>query len=288
MPRLKNQISGGVSVSEVSQWLPVVVSLVLVGMLAGTVAGLLGVGGGIVNVPVLYFLFQFYGVSADSAMVIATGTSLAIIIPTSISSIRAHHCKGNVDWALIKRWLPFMAAGVIVGSWLLTLLDGRYFTLLFAAIALFTAFNLLFRSTKSALAKSLPTMPAQGLLGTAIGFLSVMVGIGGGTLGVAILTAYNYAMHRAVGTSAAFGFIISLPGALFLCLVAQTPLDAPLATWGYINLLALIIIMPLSVAFAPLGVRLGARLDENKLKKVFALVLALTAIRMLLQVLLAY
>ncbi|MGH1485868.1 MAG: sulfite exporter TauE/SafE family protein [Cellvibrionaceae bacterium] len=268
---------------EISQWLPIIGGLVVAGMLAGTLAGLLGVGGGIINVPVLYFLFQHFGVEAGNAMVIATGTSLATIIPTSLSSIRSHHQRGNIDWQLIKRWLVFMVAGVFLGSWLVTQFDGRYFTILFAFIALFMAFNLYFRSESAAFFDNLPPMPYQGLLGSIIGFFSVMVGIGGGTLGVSILTACNYAMHRAVGTSAAFGLLISLPGAIVLLLFATTPIDSPAGTWGYINFLALLVLIPLSVAFAPVGVWLGSKLDGNKLKKVFSILLAVTALRMLIQ-----
>ena len=269
---------------SISQWLPILLSLLAVGMIAGVLAGLLGVGGGIVMVPVLYFLFQYFNVTADTAMVVATGTSLAAIIPTSISSIRSHHRRSNVDWLLIKRWLLFMVVGVLLGSWLVTRLDGRYFTLVFALIALFVAFNMLFRSNNTAWRQQLPAMPGQGLLGTVIGFLSAMVGIGGGTLGVSLLTAYNYPIHRAVGTSAAFGLLISVPGALMLLLMGQTPADAPVATVGYVNWLALIAIVPLSVAFAPVGVRLGAALNSHRLKQVFAVILTITALRMLLQV----
>jgi len=270
---------------ELGQLLPVIIGLAIAGMLAGTLAGLLGVGGGIINVPVLYFLFQYSGVDAGNAMLIATGTSLATIIPTSVSSVRSHHQRGNIDWSLIKRWLVFIVAGVLLGSSLVALLDGRYFTLIFAVIALLMAFNLYFRTESAALYQQLPAMPWQGLLGTVIGFFSVMVGIGGGTLGVSILTAFNTVMHRAVGTSAAFGLLISLPGAFVLLLFAQTPSDAPAGTWGYINFLALIALIPLSVLFAPVGVWLGSHLDGAKLKKIFAVLLAFTALRMAWQLL---
>lgn len=269
--------------SELSQWLPIIAALLVAGSLAGTLAGLLGVGGGIVNVPVLFFLFQHFGVDTGNAMLIATGTSLATIVPTSIASIRSHHKRNNIDWLLIRRWLLFIIAGVLLGSSLLILLDGRYFTLLFALIALFMAFNLYFRSNSAAFFPHLPQMPWQGLFGSVIGFFSVMAGIGGGTLGVSILTSFNVNMYRAVGTSAVFGLLVSLPGTLFLFASAPTPLDAPVATWGYINLLALLILVPLSVLCAPFGVYLGAKLDGVKLKKIFALLLVLTAIRMLWQ-----
>lgn len=269
---------------EISQLLPVIIGLAFAAMLAGTLAGLLGVGGGIINVPVLFFLFQYFGVDSSNAMVIATGTSLAAIIPTSLSSIKAHQKRANIDWLLIKCWALFMVVGVILGSWLVTIVDGRYFTVVFSLIALFVAFNLLFRSNSPALFKQLPPMPFQGLFPAVIGFLSVMAGIGGGTLGVSTLTAFDYTIHRAVGTSAAFGLLISVPGAIILFLFAQTPLDAPVGTWGYVNFLSLIVLVPLSVAFAPVGVWLGAKLDAGKLKKIFAILLTITAVRMLMQV----
>jgi uncharacterized membrane protein YfcA len=271
-------------VGEISQLLPVIVGLCGAGILAGTLAGLLGVGGGIINVPVLFFLFQYFGVDISNAMVMATGTSLATIIPTSLSSINSHHKRANIDWSLVKSWALFIVIGVILGSWLVTVTDGRYFTFVFAAIALFVAINLLFRSNSPALFKALPTMPFQYLMATVTGFFSVMAGVGGGTIGVSTLTAFDYAMHRAVGTSAAFGLLISLPGALILLFFAQTPVDAPIGTWGYINFLSLIVLVPLSVTFAPVGVWLGANLDAKKLKKIFAVVLLVTSGRMLMQV----
>nr|WP_269783444.1 sulfite exporter TauE/SafE family protein [Marinibactrum halimedae] len=258
--------------------------MVATGIFAGILAGLLGVGGGIVIVPVLYFVFQGLGVDASSAMVIATGTSLATIIPTSISSIRAHHKKGNVDWALLKSWAPFMIAGVVVGSYLVTLLDGTLFTILFGVMACLVSLNMLFRANAPALVKQLPSMAGQGILASLIGFFSVMVGIGGGTLGVPTLTAFNVAAHRAVGTAAAFGLLIALPGALVMLTTGVTPTDAPWSTFGFVNLPGFAAIVPLTVLFAPVGAALGAKLNGAMLKKVFAVVLGFTGVRMLIQV----
>lgn len=271
--------------AELNEWLPVLAALMATGVVAGLLAGLLGVGGGIVIVPVLYFLFQAFDVSPASAMVVATGTSLATIIPTSLSSIRAHHRKGNVDWDLLKRWWPFMVIGVVAGSWLVTKVHGNWFTLLFSCLAVFVSFNMLFRSQTAALAPRLPSLPGQGVLASLIGFLSVMAGIGGGTLGVPTLTAFNVAAHRAVGTAAAFGFLIALPGATMMLLEGSTPADAPPGTWGLVNLPGLVAIVPLTVIFAPVGAGLGAKLDGGKLKKIFAVVLAVTGLRMLTKVL---
>lgn len=258
-------------------------ALAATGIFAGILAGLLGVGGGIVIVPVLFFLFKGFGVSPESAMLIATATSLATIVPTSISSIRSHKQKGNVDFDLLQRWGLFILAGTLAGSWLVTRVDGRWLTLLFGVIATLSALNMLFRTGKSALFQQLPGRTGQTTMGTSIGFFSSMVGIGGGTLSVPLLTLFNYPAHKAVGTAAAIGLIISLPAALTMLTLGNTPADAPAGTYGLINLMGLVCIVPLTVLFAPLGASIASKLDANKLKKVFAVVLLITGLRMLAQ-----
>ena len=259
-------------------------ALAATGVFAGILAGLLGVGGGIAIVTVLFFLFQGFGVSPESAMVIATATSLATIVPTSISSIRSHHQKGNVDFDLLKRWAVFIFLGVLVGSWLVTRIDGTWLTALFGVIATLSALNMLLRTGKSALFPALPGKTGQTVMGASIGFFSSMVGIGGGTISVPLLTLYNYPAHKAVGTAAAIGLIISLPGALTMLALGSTPADAPVGTIGLVNLVGFLCIVPLTVLFAPVGASLAARLDAGKLKKVFAIVLLITGLRMLLQI----
>jgi uncharacterized membrane protein YfcA len=260
-----------------------ILALVATGVFAGILAGLLGVGGGIVIVPVLFFLFQSFGVSPESAMLVATATSLATIVPTSISSIRSHNQKGNVDFALLKRWAVFIFMGVLVGSWLVTRVEGTMLTILFGSVAILSALNMLLRTGKSALYQQLPNTTGQMIMGGSIGFFSSMVGIGGGTLSVPLLTLYNYPAHKAIGTAAAIGLIISLPGALTMLTLGETPSDAPAGTFGLVNLFAFTCIVPLTVLFAPLGASLAAKLDAGKLKKVFALVLLFTGLRMLMQ-----
>ena len=263
---------------------PTILALVATGIFAGILAGLLGVGGGIVIVPVLFFLFQGFGVSAESAMVIATATSLATIVPTSISSIRSHNQKGNVDFNLLKSWAIFILIGVLIGSWLVTRVDGTWLTVLFGVIATLSALNMLFRTGKSALFLTLPGKGGQTIMGSSIGFFSSMVGIGGGTISVPLLTLYNYPAHKAVGTAAAIGLIISLPGAVTILVLGSTPSDAPVGTFGLVNLIGFVCIVPLTVLFAPLGASLSAKLDAAKLKKIFAVVLLITGLRMLIQI----
>lgn len=262
--------------------LTTVLSLIGTGVFAGLLAGLLGVGGGIVIVPVLYFLFQALGVSADTAMVVATSTSLATIVPTSVSSIRAHHSKGNVDFSLLKAWALFILIGVLAGSVIVTRINGSYLTILFGVIATLSALNMLL-GKKEALFSSLPGKVGQRIIAGAIGLFSSLVGIGGGTLTVPTLTFCNYPAHRAVGTAAAVGLIISLPAALTLLVAGSTPADAPPGTYGFVNLIGFICIVPLTVLFAPLGASLAAKLDAAMLKKIFAVVLIITGLRMLVQ-----
>lgn len=262
------------------------IALVATGAFAGVLAGLLGVGGGIAIVPVLFFVFQSFGVSVESAMVVATATSLATIVPTSISSIRSHKQKNNVDFDLIKRWAAFILLGVLAGSWLVTRVDGTWLTALFGVIATVSALNMLLRTGKSALFPALPGRTGQTAMGTSIGFFSSMVGIGGGTLSVPLLTLYSYPAHKAVGTAAAIGLIISLPAALTMLLLGSTPEDAPAGTFGLINLVGFLCIVPLTVLFAPAGAALAAKLDAAKLKKAFAVVLLITGVRMLVQIIL--
>lgn len=265
----------------VSSNLSTFLALVATGIFAGILAGLLGVGGGIVIVPVLFFLFQSFGVSPESAMLVATATSLATIVPTSISSIRSHHHKGNVDFELLKRWALFIFIGVLAGSWLVTRVEGTLLTLLFGVIATLSALNMLLRTNKPSLFQQLPDSAGQGLMATLVGFFSAMVGIGGGTISVPLLSIYNYPTHKAVGTAAAIGLIISLPGALTMLAIGTTPADAPVGTFGLVNVIAFACIVPLTVLFAPVGATLAAKLDAGKLKKIFAVVLLITGVRML-------
>jgi uncharacterized membrane protein YfcA len=147
---------------------------------------------------------------------------------------------------------------------------------------------MLFRAGAPALFQHLPGKLGQGILASLVGGLSVMIGIGGGTIGVPILNAFNVRAHLAVGTAAVFGLLIALPGVITLIIIGQTPIDAPFGTWGLINLPAFFIIIPLTILFAPLGAKLGAKLNPQQLKRAFAIVLMLTGSRMLFQALGVY
>ncbi|WP_308914754.1 sulfite exporter TauE/SafE family protein [Jannaschia sp. LMIT008] len=255
--------------------------LALVGVAGGLLAGLLGVGGGIVIVPALFWVLSALGVAPDVAMSVAVGTSLATIIPTSISSARAHHAKGNVDTALLRRWAPFVFAGAMTGGLLSYVLDGTALTLLFGTVALLVAANMAFPRGGGP-TRTLPTRRgAQASIASVIGLFSALMGIGGGTFGVPVLSLFGYVAHRAVGTAAAIGLVIAVPGTFGFVLGGLGEAGRPPLSLGYVNLPAVAVIVPLTVTMAPVGAGLGHRLSAVRLKQVFALFLAITALRML-------
>jgi uncharacterized membrane protein YfcA len=256
-------------------------ALLATGLVAGTLAGLLGVGGGIVIVPVLYHLFTLLGIDESVRMHVAVGTSLATIIPTSIMSSRAHRKKGSLDMALIKRLMPSVVVGVIAGSIASRYLSGAVLTAVFATVALVVALNMAFKKDGFAVGNGLPGTAGTALLGGGIGGISTLMGIGGGTLSVPILNALRVPMHTAVGTGAMLGMVISFPGALaFLYNGLGVPLRPPLSI-GYVNLLGMALIVPATMMTTGFGAKLAHSIDARRLRQVFAAFLALTSLRML-------
>jgi uncharacterized membrane protein YfcA len=256
-------------------------ALLATGLVAGTLAGLLGVGGGIVIVPVLYHLFTLLGIDESVRMHVAVGTSLATIIPTSIMSSRAHRKKGSLDMALIKRLMPSVVVGVIAGSIASRYLSGAVLTAVFATVALVVALNMAFKKDGFAVGNGLPGTAGTALLGGGIGGISTLMGIGGGTLSVPILNALRVPMHTAVGTGAMLGMVISFPGALaFLYNGLGVPLRPPLS-FGYVNLLGMALIVPATMLTTGFGAKLAHSIDARRLRQVFAAFLALTSLRML-------
>jgi uncharacterized membrane protein YfcA len=255
--------------------------LVIAGVVGGLVAGMLGVGGGIVVVPILYHVLAALGVDESVRMHIAVGTSLATIIPTSFSSVRAHNKKGAVDWDLLRRWWPPMLLGVLAGSALAAYVRGQTLSLIFAGVALPVALHFALWGDKKRIADHLPRGPGGLLLPFGIGGVSTMMGIGGGTVGVPALTLCGYPIHRAVGTASAFGAIISVPGTIAAIAAGWYAGGLPPYSLGYVNLLGVLLIAPGSFFAAPAGAHLAHMTDTNRLRMVFALFIAITAARML-------
>jgi len=253
----------------------------LLGVIAGVLAGMLGVGGGLVIVPVLALLFAKQGFNDAIVMHLAIGTSLATIIVTSISSLRAHHKRGAVEWAVVGQLAP----GIIVGAWLGAVIAHLMPTIalrtVFGVFELVVALQMVLQLSASAHC-SLPGPWRTAAAGTVIGAISAIVGIGGGTMTVPFLTWCNVEMRRAVATSAAVGLPIALSGAIAYLVNGWHQASLPLWSSGYLYWPALFGITLTSVLFAPLGARLAHTLPIHLLKRIFALLLLALGIRMLL------
>lgn len=274
---------------EIAQTLiPLLAVLILTGVFAGLLAGLLGVGGGIVVVPMLFFVLQSFGFGTSISMQIAVGTSLLTIVPTSMSSALAHHRRGNVDIALARFWMMPMILGALTGSWVAIRVDGLLLAGLFGVVALLMAANMLRRSFAKARSQpslsgsTVPAKPIQAMIACLTGVLCVMMGIGGGTFGVTALSAFKIPIRRAVGTSALFGVAIAAPGALTMSLAGYSH-EAPLGTVGLVNLPAFFVLSPVTWMVAPIGVKLGAKLAPQTLTHLFAAFLILVGLRMIWQ-----
>lgn len=251
-----------------------------VGAFAGLIAGLLGVGGGIVIVPALYHVLALMDVSEAIRMHVAVGSSLAIIIPTSLISARSHYRREAVDLPLLKRWILPLLVGVIVGAVVAAYLNGNVLAAVFAVVALLVSIRMLRGEDTLNLAESLPGEPIRSLLASFIGMVSTMMGIGGGTLTVPLLSACNYPIRRAVGTASAVGIVIAIPGAIGFLVSGQGVEGRPPLTIGYINLVAFCLIVPTTTLLAPYGARLAHTIKPGRLKIAFALFLLATSLRL--------
>lgn len=265
----------------VSVIIPLVLALAATGAIAGILSGLLGVGGGIVVVPVLFWVFKALGYPVDLGMQVAVGTSLVTVAITAFSAARAHYKRGSVDMQIVRRWAPFMAVGALCGGTVAGVVKGDVLMIVFGTIALLVAWNMASPRTRI-LAEALPQATgAQPAMAGVVGVVSSMMGIGSGTLGVPLMTAFSVPVHRAVGTAAALGLVIGVPGALAMLVTGLGVAGRPPMSVGYINLVAVALILPLSILFAPLGTRLAHALEPVWIKRAFAVFLLLTALRML-------
>lgn len=258
-----------------------ILELALLGLCTGFLAGLLGIGGGMIMVPFLTIMLGQRGVSPDLAVKMAIATSMATIIFTSISSVRAHHRKGAVRWDLVKGLAPGIVAGSMVASLgIFALVKGTQLALIFAVFVGFSATQM-FLDKKPAPARQMPGWAGQLGAGGIIGLLSGLVGAGGGFISVPFMTWCNVAIHNAVATSAALGFPIAVANVAGYIVSGLQARDLPDHTFGYLWLPALGVIALCSVLMAPVGAATAHRLPVKKLKRVFASVLYLLAAYML-------
>jgi uncharacterized membrane protein YfcA len=260
--------------------LPLIAILAASGVLAGFVAGMLGVGGGIVTVPVLEYSLRFADVPEEYRLHVAVATSLAAIIPTSISSARTHHARGAVDWQLAKSWGGPIVLGAILGGVLASHAPLAVLAGVFGSVALLIATKMLLPLDHLRVANEVPRGIGGGFVSTLIGTVSAMMGIGGGTLTVPTLSLCGYPIHRAVGTAAFFGIFISIPGTVAY-LFARPDAGLPWATVGYVSLIGLALIAPGSMLTATLGARVAHALSRRRLSQAFGVFLLMVGTRML-------
>jgi len=273
-------LTGSLGAYPVSELIALAIGLVATGLLAGLIAGLLGVGGGIVIVPVLYQVFTVLDIDPSIRMHLAVGTSLGTIILTSLRSVRAHARKGAVDFALLRRWALPVLVGVAIGTTFAASVNGDVLTTVFATVALLVAFNLAFGKESWRLGNELPSLPWQYGIAAVIGGLSAMMGIGGGTFGVTYMTLFGRDARQAVATSSGLGLLISVPGVIgFIISGWGEPLLPPLSL-GFVNIVGMALIVPLTVLAAPWGANLAHSISHKALLRAFALFLVITSCQM--------
>lgn len=263
------------------EWLPLIAALLGAGAVGGLLAGLLGVGGGIVIVPALDLALTMAGVEPAAALHVAVATSMANIVPTSISSSRSHAKRGAVHPAVIRRWSLPIVVGALAGALLASRVDARVLSSVFGVVALAAAIKMLLPLDSVVLREELPRGPAGAAIPASIGMVSAMMGIGGGTLSVPSMTLCGVPVHKAVGTAALLGLWISVPATLGYLLADTKGMQVPPWTIGLVSLPGLAVVAPVAWVVAPLGARLAHSLDRRRLSAAFGGFLFIVAARML-------
>jgi len=255
--------------------------LLVIGAFAGVLAGLLGVGGGIVLVPAFFYAFQTLGYAGPQLMQICLATSLATIIVTSLRSVLSHHRKGAVDWAVLRGWAPGIALGAILGVLVAASLRSTTLQGLFGVLGVVIGLYLGFGRPHWRLGAVMPKGVVRAALSPAIGLLSVLMGIGGGSFGVPLMSLYAMPIHRAVATAAGFGLTIAVPSVAGFLFLEIAPENRPPLTFGAVNLVAFAVIIAMTLITAPLGVRLAHAMEPKPLRRIFAVFITLVALNML-------
>jgi uncharacterized membrane protein YfcA len=259
-----------------------VIAIMIAGALTGIFAGLLGIGGAAISVPVMYEVFRALGVADEVRMQLCVGTALALIVPTSIRSYYAHRAKGAVDDRVLKIWALPIIGGVVIGSFIAYFASSTVFKLLFVVFAALMAFKLIFGRESWRIADQLPGVGLTATVGVGIGIISALMGIGGGAYSAMFLTLYGVSIHRAVATSSGVGVLISLPGVIGYMIAGwpQQALMPPLSV-GYVSFLAAALFAPVSVLAAPYGAKLAHSWPRRRLELAFAVFLLVVSFRFL-------
>jgi uncharacterized membrane protein YfcA len=260
---------------------PLILGLSLTGLASGVFAGLLGIGGGAIIVPALSAAFEALGYGGNIAQHTAVASSLAIIIPTGMMSARAHYGRGAVDTVILRLWAPFVLGGCLVGGLMAGWFSGAALRIVFGVMAIFIALNIVtpFQARLMGHLKGSPM--THRVAATIVGYISALMGVGGGSLSVPTIAAFGETMHKAVGTGAAIGVFIAIGGTIGFVISGWGAEGMPPFSLGYVNLVAFVLVGGLAALTAPLGATLAHRLDQKTLKYVFAVFLVLVGLNMI-------
>ena len=268
--------------SSLSELLMLVGVLAASGILTGLLAGIFGVGGGTVIVPVLYVVFRLMGVGEEVRMPLCVGTSLAIIVPTSIRSFRAHLAKGAVDVEVLKVWLVPAVVGVVVTGYIAADAPDELFKGVFVALASLLSVKMLFGRESWRLSPDLPGKGMMRLYGLLIGMAASLIGVGGGALSNLLLTLHGRPIHRSIATSSGLGVIISIPGCIAYAIAGWPKMALlPPLSLGFVSLIGAALIIPTSILAAPWGVRIAHALPHRVLERALGCYLGFVALRFL-------
>lgn len=273
--------------AELLTYWPLMLTLAGVGAVAGLTAGLFGIGGGSVMVPVLFYAFISLGVPESVVMHCAVATSSAVIIVNATRSVRSHHQHGAVDWDLLWPKNPLQSYAVWIGVgaffaaiWLAPRLSGPAMILIFAIVGGGVALKFIFGQPDWRLRETVPGGAARPIVGGSVGALSAIMGIGGGSLTVPLMNMCGVSIHRAIGTASGFGLAIALPATIGFILSGWGVAERPAFSLGYVNILGFVIISSVAFLTIPLGARLAHGMSQSRLKMVFGICLLLVALNM--------
>ncbi len=262
-------------------YMPFVLAMLATGAVSGVMAGLLGIGGGAIIVPVLATALQVMGFDADIVQHVAVATSLAIIIPTGIASARAHHKRGAVDMRILKLWAPVILVATLAGGLMARWYSGDVLRIVFGVMAFFIAANIVLPFQQRLIGHLNSSPLTHRIFAAVVGYISALMGVGGGSLSVPTIAAFGASMHTAVGTGAAIGVFIAVAGTVGFIISGWGLEGLPPLSLGYINLIAFAAVAVVAYFTAPLGVALAHRLDQKTLKLVFAAFLVFVGISMI-------
>ena len=249
----------------------------------GFVAGLFGIGGGLITVPFLYYIFGSLGIDPTYIMHLAVGTSFGIIIPTSVVSVLTHNKYKAVDFKIVKSYGIFVVLGVIIGTIFAASLKTKSLVLFFSIVIFFLSFYLLLLKEKETDVLKEIKIHLKIILGVVVGFISAPMGIGGAIMNVPILKFFGYSINKAIGSAAAIGFLISLFGALgFLITGSFLKTNLPLSI-GFLNIPAFLIFIPITTFMARIGAKTVHKIDKKKIGKFFGLFLLAIGIKFLME-----